>query len=84
MPIQEGEETWRSTFFREKNKAQERIRSRREQIDPVFSHTALNALKILRTYLTTLDILVEAIATLQWQIPQLTTEDKFELELFSV
>jgi len=82
-PIQEEKETWRSTFYSEKEKALERIRSRWEQIDPVFTQTARNVLEILRTYPATLDILVEAMTTLQWRIPHLTTEDKYELELFA-
>jgi len=69
-PIQEGEETWRSTFFRDKEKSHERIRNRREQTDTVFSHVASNALNILRTYPATLDILVEAMTTLQWHTPR--------------
>jgi len=82
-PTQEEKETWRSTFYREKEKAQERICSRRERIDPVFTHTARNVFEILQTYPATLDILVEAMTTLQWRIPQLTTEDKYELEIFA-
>jgi len=83
VPIQEEKETWRSTFYREKEKAQKRIRNRREQIDPVFTQIARNVLGILRTYPATLDILVEAMTTLQWQTPHLTTEDKYERELFA-
>jgi len=64
-PTQEEKETWRSTFYREKEKAQERIRSRRERIDPVFTHTARNVFEKLRTHPATLDILVEAMKTLQ-------------------
>jgi len=64
-PIQEEKETWRSTFYREKKKAQERIRSRRERIDPVFTQTARNVFEILRTYPATLEILVEAMETLR-------------------
>jgi len=74
---QEGEETWRSTFFRDKEKAHERIRSRREQTDTVFSHVASNVLNILQTYPATLDILVEAMNTLHWHTPLLTPEDDF-------
>jgi len=83
VPTQEEKETWRSTFYREKEKAQERIRSRRERIDPVFTHTARKVFEILRTYPATLDILVEAMTTLQWRTPHSTTEDKYELELFA-
>jgi len=83
VPTQEEKETWRSTFYREKEKAQERIRSRRERIDPVFTHTARKVFEILRTYPVTLDILVEAMTTLQWRTPHLTTEDKYERELFA-
>jgi len=82
-PTQEEKETWRSTFYREKEKAQERIRSRRERIDPDFTHTARNVFEILRTYPATLDILVQAMITLQWRTPHLTTEDKYEWELFA-
>jgi len=82
VPIQEEKETWRSTFYREKEKVQKRIRNRREQTDPVFTQTARNVLGILRTYPATLDILVVAMTILQWRIPHLTTEDKYERELF--
>jgi len=74
-PIPEGEETWRSTFFRDKEKAHERIRSRREQTDTVFSHVASNVLNILQTYPATLDILVKAMNTLHGQTPIFTPED---------
>jgi len=73
-PIQEGEETWRSTFFRDKKTAHERIRSRRKQTDTVFSHVASNVLNILQTYPATLDILVEAMNTLHWHTPLLSPE----------
>jgi len=82
-PTQEEKETWRSTFYREKEKAQERIRSRQERIDPVFTHTARNVFEILRTCPATLDILVEAMKTLQWRTPLLSTEDKYERERFA-
>jgi len=82
-PSQEEKETWRSTFYGEKEKAQERIRNRRERTDPVFTHTARNVFEILRTYPATLDILIEAMKTLQWHTPHLTTEDKYERELFA-
>ena len=66
-----------------KREGPKRIRNRREQIDPVFTQIARNVLGILRTYPATLDILVEAMTTLQWQTPHLTTEDKYERELFA-
>jgi len=77
-PIQEGEETWRSTCFREKKKAHERIQSRREQTDIFFSQVESNVLNILRTYPATLDILVDAMKTLHWHTPRFATEDNFE------
>jgi len=76
--IQEGEQTWRSTFFLEKKKAHDRIRSRREQSDIFFSQVASNVLNILRTYPATLDILVEAVTTLHWHTHHYATEDNFE------
>jgi len=75
--IKEGDETLRSTFFRDKEKAHERIRCRREQTDTVFSHVASNVLNILQTYPATLDILVEAMNTLHWHTSLLTPEDDF-------
>ena len=83
VPIQEEKETWQSTFYRKKEKAQKRIRNQREQTDPVFTQIASNVIGILRTYPATLDILVEAMTTLQWKTPHLTTEDKYERELFA-
>jgi len=82
-PTQEEKETWRSTFHREQEKAQERIRSRRNRPDPVFTYTARNIFENLRTYPANLDILAEAMTTLRWSIPRLTVEDKCEMELFA-
>jgi len=79
----EEENTWRSTFYREREKAQDRIRSRREQIDPVSTPTVRNILEILRIYPATLDILVEAMTTLQWRICHITKQDNYELEHFA-
>jgi len=70
-------------FTENKKRPKERIRSRRERIDPVFTHTARNVFENLRTYPATLDILVEAMKTLQWWTPLLTTEDMYERELFA-
>ena len=74
-PIQEGEETWRATFSRDKENAHARIQNRREQTDTVFSHAASNALKFFQTYPATLNILVEAMNTLQGRTPPLNSED---------
>jgi len=48
--------TWRSTFYPEREKAQDRIRSRREQIDPVFTPTVRDILELLWIYPATLNI----------------------------
>ena len=79
----EEKNTWSSTFYREREKAQDRIHSQTEHIDPVFTPTVRNILEILRTYPATLDIQVEAMTTLQWRIPHITKQDNYELELFA-
>jgi len=81
-PTQEEKETWRSTFHREQEKAQERIRSRRNHPEPVFTYTARNIFENLRTYPVNLDILTESMTTLKWSIPRPTAEDEGEMELF--
>ena len=80
--LEEGN-TWRSTFYREREKAQDRIRSRREQIDPVFTPTVRIIVEILRIYPATLDIQVEAMTTLQWRISHINKQDNYELEHFA-
>jgi len=80
--IPEEKKTWRSTFYREREKAQDGIRSRREQIDPVFTPTVRDILELLRIYPATLDIQVEAMTTLQWWISHITKQDNQELKHF--
>jgi len=79
----EEENTWRSTFYRERERVQDRMRSLREPIDPVFTPTVRNTLKILWIYPATLDIQVEAMTTLQWRISHITKQDNYELEHFA-
>jgi len=68
-PIQEGEETWRATFFRDKENAHVTIRDQREHTEAVPLHEAFNVLSIFQTYPATLNILVEAINTLYGRTP---------------
>jgi len=82
-PNQEEKETWHSTFHREQEKAQERIRRRRDRPHPVFTYVARNIFDNIRSYPTNLDILTEAMTTLRWSLPQITAEDDDEMELFA-
>jgi len=81
-PNQEEKETWLSTFHREQEKAQQRIRNRRDRPEPVFAYVARNIFDNIRSYPANLDILTEAMTTLRWSIPQITEEDDDETELF--
>jgi len=68
----EYENSWRSAFHRERKKARDRISSLREPTDPSATPEVRNILDVLRIYPATLDIQVEVMRALQWQISHMT------------
>jgi hypothetical protein len=77
--LNQGEkETWLSTFYREQERAQNRIREQREGPQLAFTDVARNVFNNIRTYPANLDILIEAMISLNGSIPPITEEDAHE------
>jgi len=79
---QEEEETWLSTFYREQGRVQNRIRERREGPQLAFTNIARHVFNNIRSYPANLDILTEAMISLNWSIPPITEEVAHDAELF--
>jgi len=76
----EEENSWRSAFHREREKARDRISSLRDPTDPSAAPRVRNILDVLRTCPATLDIQVEAMWAFRWRISHITEKDNSELE----
>jgi len=76
----EEENSWRSAFHREREKARDRISSLRDPTDPSAAPRVRNILDVLRIYPATLDIQVEAMWAFRWRISHITEKDNSELE----
>jgi len=79
---QEEEETWLSTFYREQGRVRNRIRERREGPQLAFTNVARYVFNNIRSYPANLDILIEAMISLNWSIPPMMEEVAHDAEFF--